>query len=103
MSCSKCGSKGRMTFQEIISQDGSSLPTLKYLHCKHKEQFEALFASIGVNANESNLPLLALAHDSGADKRGELTDSNNRPIYFCVEDILRQIDITKVSNSMCAI
>jgi len=102
MACS-CGSSGRKSFVQIVQQDGSSLPALKYLHCKYQEQFEYLFAKIGVNASESNLKLLAYAYDNGLDRKGSITNSEGNPIYFSIEDVLKRIDSSKVSNISCAI
>lgn len=103
MACSACGSKGKMTFSQIVIQDGSSLPTLKYLHCKYKEQFEALFAAIGINGNEATLPALASIHDSGADLRGEVKDAKGNPIFFSVENTLKKIDVSVISNNSCTV
>lgn len=103
MACGSCGSKGSMTLRQIVVQDGSSLPTLKYLHCKHKDQFERLFAEIGINASEANLVSLATAHDSGIDKSGQIKDAKGNPIYFSVEDILRRIDTSVISNNACSL
>lgn len=102
MGCS-CGSSGRQTFSQIVAQDGSSLPTLKYIHCRHKDQFELLFSQVGITANESNLKLLAIASDTGADKRGEIKDKSGKPIYFSVEDIVAKIDKSRVTNNICSI
>lgn len=103
MACSACGSKGRLSFSQIVVQDGSSLPSLKYLHCKYKDQFEQLFSSVGINAGENNLRVLAIAHDTGADKKGEIKDSNGNPIYFSVEEILKRIDISRPVSNQCSI
>lgn len=103
MACGACGSKGRLSYSQIVVQDGSSLPTLKYLHCKHKDQFEKLFSNIGINATEGNLPALASISDTGADKRGEIKDSKGNPIYFSVEDTIMKIDFSQISNNACAI
>lgn len=103
MACSSCGSKGPMSLGQIIIQDGSSLPTLKYLHCKHKDQFERLFAEQGIDATENNLVGLAVANDKGLDKSGAIKDSKGNPIYFSVEDTLRRIDVSQISNNACTI
>lgn len=97
-----CGLKGK-SFTQIIQEDKSSLPTLKYLHCKHKEQFESLFSQIGINATEANLPLLASLTDNGGDRRGDLKAENGQPIIFSVETTLLKIDRSQVSNNNCAI
>lgn len=103
MACAACGSKGRQSFQQIILADGSSLPTLKYLHCKYQDQFEALFSSLGITATEGNLKALANLADTGGDKSGVLVGTNGKPIVFSVEDILRRIDISRPVNNMCSI
>lgn len=102
MACG-CGSSGRKSFTQIVQADGSSLPTLKYLHCKYQDQFEFLFSKIGVNASEGNLKLLAYASDSGNDKKGAIPDKNGNPIYFSVEEIIKKIDMDKPVNNMCSI
>ncbi len=100
--CSACGRK--TTFTQIVQNDGSSLPTLKYIHCKYKTQFEALFAAIGVNASEQNLPTLAAISDSGDDRKGIVKDANGNPIFFSVEDTLKKIDASKpVEKNTCTI
>lgn len=86
-----------------MQQDGSILPTLKYLHCKYKTQFEFLFSKIGVNVTEDKLKLLAIASDTGSDKKGVVKDANGKPIYFSVEDVLKNIKADQIENNMCAI
>lgn len=98
-----CGCGNKHTLTQIASRDGSSLPTLKYLHCKYKDQFEFLFSKIGITANESNLKLLAVAHDTGSDKKGIIKDSQGRPIYFSVEETIQKIDQSRVANNQCSI
>jgi hypothetical protein len=91
------------TFTQIVQQDGSSLPTLKYLHCKHKDQFEALFAKIGIDASEAKLPQLAAINDNGLDKTGAVKDTKGNPIFFSVEETLKKIDTSRIANNNCAI
>lgn len=102
MACS-CGSNGRKSFSQIVSQDGSSLPTLKYIHCKYQDQFEALFSKIGINATEGNLKLLAYASDTASDEKGVIKDTKGNPIYFSVKEVLTKIDTSKPVNNMCTI
>jgi len=98
-----CGLSNRTSFTTIIKQDGSSLPTLKYLHCKYKQQFESIFSNIlGIPVSEATLPALANLADTGGDVKGTLTDKG-KPIYFSVENALKQIDSTKIENNTCSI
>lgn len=102
MACS-CGASGNYSFTQIVKQDGSSLPTLKYVHCKYKDQFESLFAKIGINASEANLPSLAQAADQGLDRKGVIKDAKGNPIFFSVEDTLKKIDVSKIANNTCSV
>lgn len=102
MTCA-CGSTGRKNFTQIIAQDGSSLPMLKYIHCKYQDQFEAIFAKIGITATEENLKLLAYASDTGSDKKGIIKDSKGKSIFFSVQDMIKRIDATKPVNHTCSI
>lgn len=98
-----CGLQDRKTFVQIIKQDGSSLPMLKYIHCKYSNQFESLFANIGIIVDESKLKLLATAHDTGADKQGVIKDKFGKPIYFSVENIIKQINPNMPVNNSCSL
>lgn len=98
-----CGLQNRTSYSTIVQQDKSSLPMLKYIHCKYQDQFENLFAQIGINATEANLKALAQAADTGADKAGSIKDKNGSPIFFSVEDTLRKIDASKPVNNSCSI
>lgn len=98
-----CACNGRRTFSQIVTSDGSSLPMLKYLHCKYQDQFEALFAAQGITATEANLKLLAEVSDKGLDKAGEIKDKNGKPIYFSVEETVQKIDTTRPVNNFCAV
>lgn len=91
------------TFTQVVKQDKSSLPMLKYLHCKYKTQFEALFSQIGVNATEANLPKLASAIDQKYDQAGVLKGVNGKPIFFSGEEVLKKIDTSRVESNMCSI
>lgn len=102
MACS-CGKTGSYSFTQIVQQDGSSLPSLKYLHCKYKDQFETAFAAVGINATEANLKTLAELYETGGDRMGKISGPDGNPIVFSVEDVLKSIDPTKVQNNACAI
>lgn len=101
MACS-CGAN-KTSYTQIVQRDGSSLPSLKYWHCKYQQQFESLFLALGINATEKNLPLLAQVSDNGSDKNGVIKDANGKPIYFSVEDTLKKIDLSKISKYTCSI
>lgn len=101
MACS-CGAN-KTSFTQIVQRDGSSLPSLKYWHCKYQQQFEALFAMIGLPIKEVNLPDLAKLSDTGGDRAGVLKDAKGNPIYFSVEDTLKKIDLSKISSYTCSI
>lgn len=99
-----CGLSGKTTFTQIATRDGSSLPFLKYTHCRFKDQFESLFASIGIVAKEDNLKLLAYAADTGSDKKGLIKNpKTGRPIVFSVEEVISRIDTTRVGNESCTV
>lgn len=102
MACS-CGLSNRKTFSQIALQDGGSLPSLKYLHCKYQDQFEMLFKQIGITINESSLKLLATIADNGLDRQGTLKDPNGNPIYFSVEEVINKINKGKPMNTFCAL
>ncbi|MCC6721753.1 MAG: hypothetical protein IT243_06080 [Bacteroidia bacterium] len=96
-----CGAN-KKSFRQSVIQVGTILPHLKYIHCAYQDQFEMLFGKLGINANESNLPLLAALYESGGDKRGDLKINGN-PYSFSIEDILSQIDTSKPSKNNCNI
>lgn len=101
MACA-CGNK--TSFTEIVRRDGSSLPSLKYWHCKYQQQFEALFlAATGLPIKENHLQDLARLSDTGGDRAGVLKDGRGNPIVFSVEDTLKRIDLSRVSNYTCSI
>lgn len=103
MACG-CGASGRQSFSDIVKKDGSSLPTLKYLHCKYQDQFESLFAQLGITVNEVNLKLLAYASDTGNDVAGTIKHpQTGQPIYFSVENTINKIDKSKPVNNLCSL
>lgn len=98
-----CSCNKRNSFAQIISDDKSSLPMLKYLYCKYKGQFTYVFGKIGMNVNETNLPALAKLADTGGDKLGMAKGPDGKSVYFSVEDQLRLINANDIENNTCSI
>lgn len=98
-----CSCGKRTSFSDIVSEDKSSLPYLKYLECKHKSQFKYVFAKVGLTITEDNLKSLARLYDTGGDRLGMAKDPSGKPVYFSVEEQLKLINPNDVESNTCSI